>query len=262
MAIPPETGFLAASALFDCDIRTAAGLHRLVTTFPPEAPAWQDFGLDAAEFHDELQRLEPFDTGDGFRTFYRLYARKQNKPRYGDKTPAYCEHVALIESILPEAHFIHIIRDGRDASLSLRRTWFAPGQDIPTLALYWRNMVCKARDAGKRSQAYLELSYEKLVRNPRPLLETVCRFLGMEFDAAMLRYWERTPERLTEHRTRRRVDGTVLVTHEQRLLQQRLTMEPPAPERLSRWKSEMTVEEQSEFRRYAGDTLDELGYEV
>ena len=75
MAIPPETGFLAASALFDCDTRTAEGLNRLVTTFPPETPAWQDFGLDAAEFRDELQRLEPFNTGDGFRTFYRLWLR-------------------------------------------------------------------------------------------------------------------------------------------------------------------------------------------
>src|SRR5207247_10236236 len=128
---------------------------------------------------DELKRWDLFSTGDGFRTFCRLSARKPNKPRYGDKTPVYCEHVALIESILPEAHFIHIIRDGRDASLSLRQTWFAPAQDIPTLALYWRKMVCQARDAGKQSRAYLELSYEDLIRNPRPLLEPVCRFLRM-----------------------------------------------------------------------------------
>jgi hypothetical protein len=262
IAIPPETGFLAAPALFDCDLGTAIEFYRILTTFPPDAPAWQDFGLAAGDFWNELQHLKPFDQSEGFRVFYRLYAKKQNKPRYGDKTAIYSEHVARIKSILPEAHFVHIIRDGRDASLSLRRMWFAPGQDIRTLALYWQQMVRKARDAGRRSGAYLEISYEDLVRNPQPVLETVCRFIEIQFDAAMLRYWERTPERLKEHRTRHRTDGTLLVSHEQRLMQQSLTMRPPQPDRIFRWKEEMTAHERSEFLRIAGDKLDELGYEV
>jgi hypothetical protein len=262
IAIPPETGFLAAPALFDCNLDTATEFYRLLTTFPPDAPAWQDFGLAAGDFWNELQHLNPFDQSEGFRIFYRLYAKQQGKPRYGDKTPIYCEHVARIKSILPEARFVHIVRDGRDVSLSLRRMWFAPGQDIRTLALYWQQMVRKARDAGRRSGAYLEVSYEDLVHNPQPVLETVCRFIEIDFDPAMLRYWERTPERLNEHRTRRRTDGTLLVSREQRLMQQSLTMRPPQPDRIFRWKEEMTAHERSEFLRIAGDTLDELGYEV
>jgi len=49
-----------------------------------------------------------------FPHFYQLYASRFAKPRWGDKTPSYCHHMQNIEEVLPEAHFIHIIRDGRD----------------------------------------------------------------------------------------------------------------------------------------------------
>jgi len=104
--------------------------------------------------------------------------------------------------------------------------------------------------------------YEELVTNPQPPLEAICSFLGLAFHPAMLRYWERTPFRLNEHRTRRRLDGSVVATHEQRLDQQRLTMSCPQPGRVFRWKTEMPAQEQSEFAAVAGETLQELGYQV
>lgn len=70
---------------------------------------------------------------EGVRLFYRLYARRHGKARWGDKTLLYRLHLTEIEKILPEAHFIHSIRDGRDVALSLREVWFAPSQDISAL---------------------------------------------------------------------------------------------------------------------------------
>jgi len=263
LCIPPETGFLpTVAAAAEMGGFAKEELFRIVTTFPPDAPGWADFGLETDEYWTELQRIEPFTAGEGLRAFYRLYARKQNKPRYGEKTPGYCEHLPAIRNLLPEAHFVHIVRDGRDAALSLRTRWFAPAQDMPTLAAYWKGLVRSAREAGLGSPSYMEVRYEDLVTNPRPALENICSFLGLTFHPAVLRYWERTPTRLIEHRTRRRLDGSVVVTHEQRLDQQRLTMCSPQPERVFRWKTEMTEQEQSEFLAVAGDTLKELGYEV
>ena len=46
-------------------------------------------------------------------------------PRYGEKTPGNCEHLKAIGDLLPEAHFVHVIRDGRDVALSLRPMCFA-----------------------------------------------------------------------------------------------------------------------------------------
>lgn len=101
--------------------KNAQGLSDLVTSFPESAPAWPHFQIDAEEFRKALEAIQPFDLGEGERAFYRLYAATQNQPRYGDKTPTYCQQSCRIEELLPEAHFIHIIRDGRDASLIVFR---------------------------------------------------------------------------------------------------------------------------------------------
>lgn len=262
LAIPPETGFLAAASLDHGDVASREGVYRLVTSFPPDAPAWDDFGIDAEEFRAALAALDPFEPADGFRSFYRLYATRQGKPRYGDKTPTYAQHLSTIEQLLPEARFIHLIRDGRDVALSLRRVWFAPTRDIRGLARYWHDMVDAARRAGRRTEHYIEVSYEKLVCHPERVLADVCQFIDLPFDASMLEYWRQTPDRLREHRTRRRPDSQVLVSHEQRLHQQRLTTHPPDPDRIFAWKRDMTTEDRREFLDVAAPMLVDLGYEV
>jgi hypothetical protein len=45
----------------------------------------------------------------------------------------------------------------------------------------------------------MEIRYEDLVTEPQSQLEAITRFLSIPFDASMLRYFERTPERLKEH---------------------------------------------------------------
>ena len=78
----------------------------------------------------------------------------------------------------------------------------------------------------------------------------------------MNQYWERTPVRLREHGTRRRPDGSVLVSHEERLVQQQSVVRPPRPERVFAWKGVLRDDERAEFQREAAGTLAELGYEI
>lgn len=255
LAIPPETGFVPSSV----------GLGRSeffdhLTRFPPDAPNWSDFGLDALQFRAALDQVTPFTCSQGLRTFYRLYADKHNKPRYGDKTPRYCEHIPTIENLLPEAHFIHIIRDGRDVALSLRPLWFAPGRDLATLALHWRTLVEQGRACGAQAKHYLEIRYEDLVRAPEATLSRVCAFLQLDFRPEMLRYWEHTSERLVEHGPRLSSKGVVLVSREQRLRQQELTTQPPQPARIFAWRQHLSAAENAEFLFHAGDTLANLHY--
>ncbi len=264
MAIPPETGFLWLPFGDEADgPASRESFFRQITNYPPESPAWGDFGIAAESFHSVLQAIEPFDPAEGVRAFYRLYAQSQNKPRYGDKTPAHSQQIGSIARLLPEAHFLHIIRDGRDVALSLRERWFAPTREMAGLAAHWANVVRGTRQAAREVQArYREVRYEALVRDPSTVLRWICDFLRLEFDSCMLNYWEHTPERLAEHRTRLRPDGSILVSHEQRIDQQRLTMFPPQPSRIGRWRSEMTPGEHAEFLLQAGDLLCELGYGV
>lgn len=263
LAIPPETGFLTlAPKLKGSGDRLREKFFRAVVSYPARSPSWPDFGIPQGEFRAALDAISPFTASEGFRAFYRLYAARFSKPRWGDKTPLYCLEIENIRRVLPEARFVHIIRDGRDAALSLRRQWFSPGWEIETQAAYWRNYVTRGRRAGRGRPDYLEVRYEDLILRTRGTLEEVCRFVALDYDDAMLRYYERTPARLEEHKGRFGPDGTTLLTQEQRLLQQRRTTEPPDPSCIFSWKSAMSADERARFKKVAGDVLGELGYEV
>ena len=69
---------------------------------------------------------------------------------WGDKAPLHGFFMDRIEAMLPEAHFIHMLRDGRDVCLSLRPMWFSPGWEVEIQARHWCDFVSAARDHGGR----------------------------------------------------------------------------------------------------------------
>jgi hypothetical protein len=263
LAIPPETGFLAlAPRLRGSGDRLREKFFYAVTTYGEPSPAWPDFEIPEEVFWKALLEITPFTAPAGFRAFYRLYAERFGKARWGDKTPLYCMQMDTIRRVLPEARFVHLIRDGRDAALSLRRMWFSPGHDIETQAAYWRSCVRAARRSGAGRPDYLEVRYEDLVLHTRAELERICAFVGLPYDEAMASYPARAGERLGEHKGRSAPDGTPLLTREQRLAQQERTTRAPDPALVGAWKAAMSPEERARFARVAGDLLRELGYEV
>ena len=71
--------------------------------------------------------MEDWNLSAGLRAFYRGYAAARGKTHYGDKTPTHIADIDVLSRVLPEARFIHMIRDGRDVAASLRGLPFAPG---------------------------------------------------------------------------------------------------------------------------------------
>jgi hypothetical protein len=261
IAIPPETGFVPAAAKLQAG--TTVELRELLARLVTEAATWVDFGLDAELFRHELTLLpEPFSIAEGVRTFYRLYARSHGKTGFGDKTPGYVFSMPEIEALLPEVAFIHIIRDGRDAALSLRPLWFSPGHGIDQQASHWLRHVRAARDGGRACRKYHEVRFEDLVRDTPTQLRRICEFLDLAYHPMMLRSHERAAARLAEHRERTGPGGRVFLTKTQRIAQQWRTTTPPDAGRIAVWKTSMSLEEQREFARAAGGLLKELGYEV
>jgi hypothetical protein len=260
IAIPPETGFAIAVTQLPGDETLRQRFFETLTGFPPDAPAWRDYGIPAEAFWQKLTRISPFNVTQGLRCFYSSYADRFGKQRWGDKTPMYCCHLQTIEAVLPEAHFIHIIRDGRDAALSLRNLWFSPGTDMETLARHWLREVTTARQQGRGVRKYLEVRYEDLVFDPRGTLTNVCSFVELTFHDAMEKYYERTAIRLDEHQARVRTNGSLVVSREERHQQQHLTFEPPDPSRAFNWRKSMSSEDRSAFESVAAPLLQELGY--
>ena len=263
LAIPPETGFLAIG-----DKITGRGeklrdkFFDAIVNYGEPLRSWPDFEIPEQEFRVTLDQITPFNIADGYRAFYRLYAARHRKTRWGDKTPIYCRHLKAIRKVLPEARFVHIIRDGRDVALSLRRMWFSPGSDMKTQASYWRDCILAARRAGTGHDDYLEVRYEELIHHTAETLQRICAHVDLTFEEQMLNYYQRAPERLKEHKGRSLPDGSTVLTQEQRMKQQQRTTEPPDPACVFGWRQTMDSDERRRFESVAGDLLKELGYEV
>ncbi|HEV2706826.1 MAG TPA: sulfotransferase [Pyrinomonadaceae bacterium] len=259
LSIPPEMGFMPVVAglrgrgdeLRQAFFNAVAGMV-----------SWDDANIPRETFEKALREVEPFTVAEGVRTFYRLYAARFGKARWGDKTPAYCLHMDKIEKLLPEARFVHIIRDGRDVALSVRGLWFSPGDRIEDSAERWRSWILTARAQGKRRRHYMEVRYEELIADAPAVLRKVCDFIGLTYDERMERYYESSPARLDEVKTMYRDDGSLLITKEERLHNQRFVTQPPEPSRVFRWRVAMDAETQMRFAAVAGDLLAELGYPI
>ena len=105
-----------------------------------------------------------------------LHTRPLAERRIVEKTCANSLRVGFVAKVLPEALFVHIVRDGRDVVASARRRWTAP-LDMPYL-------LAKARyvppsDLAHYSSRYLINRLRKL-RDPRSALSMWGpRFEGM-----------------------------------------------------------------------------------
>ena len=257
LVIPPETHFVPdliratrKRGAKPADALAAMNSHR----------EWEDFGFTDAEALGWLEALPRLEPGPAVRAFYEAYAARAGKPRWGEKTPRYVLKMPLISEAMPEARFIHVIRDGRDVALSvLDRT--VKDLDSAEVARRWSRKIERARDDAPRLEHYLEVRYEDLVADPRPVLEEICGFIELDFNDAMLNYHERSGERLEEMRRELRGgESSSELSVERRMETHRRTTAPPDPSRATRWQEEMSAEDRSNFEGVAGGTLGRLGY--
>jgi lipopolysaccharide transport system ATP-binding protein len=258
LAIPPETGFLPAVAALPPEGEAARERFRDVVL---GAESWPDFHLGEDALAARLAALVPFTLTAGLRAFYGLYAERFGKARWGDKTPSHGLHMPEILRLLPEARFVHVIRDGRDVLASVRPLWFAPGTSVEAIARDWAERIGRTRELSRECPHYLEVRYEDLVREPEATLREVCGFLALPFHPGLLAYHRRSAERLLEHEGRRRADGSLWLTREDRQRQQSGVTRPPDPSRIGRWREVLTAEEAARFHGVAGEMLGALGYE-
>ena len=230
---------------------------------------WRHRGTtDAEAFADDLRRLPtlrewdvPVDevrarlrpgmrAGEAIAAVYETYAARRGKSRWGDKTPMYMQRLRMLDRLFPDALYVHLVRDGRDAAISflampagiVTETWAHP-RTAADFACQWRAEVRAARRLGARVGAgrYLELRYEALVAEPERELRRICSFAGLAFEPAMLEY-----------------AGAVDVSAKPH--QQSLTRPPTAG--LRDWRTQMAPADVAAFEAVAGDLLRELGYDA
>jgi hypothetical protein len=261
LAVPPETAFIGPlSWLHGPSATVRREFFEVVTADRITVSNWSDFGLDKDVLWSRLEAIEPFTVSAGLRAFYVLYAEREGKPRYGEKTPGYVFLMPQIAALLPEAHFIHIIRDPGDTALSLRKTWFAPGQDFGVLGAEWRKHVEAARRASTLVRRYLEVRFEDLVRHPERELRRVCEYLALPWDSRMLDYGEQGAARVGRLQGRLHARAPLMIEREERTRIHANLTRPPDANRLEVWRREMTAAERAVLENAAGPLVRELGY--
>jgi len=264
IAIPPETYFIGKArnqwrkAYWRPGRDPVEAFLRAVT----DHRRWPDFHLDADEFRERVRARHPKTVGDGVRCFYEMYAEKIGKPRWGDKTPYYVRKMKIVHKVLPEARFVHLVRDGRAVALSIKDLWFGP-DTFEECAQWWVERLDEAREKAKGLPHYIEVRYEDLVHEPEPNLRRICEFIEIPFDERMVRYYENVDERIALEAPPEEVapDGRVVSTDERMKIMENLKR-PPDPSRIDRWREEIPAAELAKFEAIAGERLRELGYEV
>ena len=202
-----------------------------------------EWGISREDVRPRLR--EGMTTGEAIAAVFEVYAEREGKPRWGDKTPLYMQHLPLIERLFPAAVWVHLVRDGRDAALSFLslpegfsgKTWALP-RTAAQFAARWRTEILAARRLGG---SYLELRYEDLVADPERELRRVCDHASLPWEPGML-------------------DHTG-VSEVAKMPEHRNIAKPPTTG-LRDWRSEMSREDALAFEGVAGDVLRGAGYEL
>lgn len=240
VAVPPESRFVVelwrGSDTVDVeDFLTRLSAHK----------RFQTWDIPIGTVREELSAAARVSYADAIRATFSAYGHANGKPLWGDKTPRYVEHLDFLAKLLPEARFIHLIRDGRNVALSYANVPFGP-KTVGKAAALWAKRVMAGREAGPPlgTQRYLEIRYEDLVEDAAGETRDICEFLELDFDPGMMDYTERAR-------------GSVLPRAS--MYNPHVT-EPPQMNVRS-WNDSMPPEQIEVFEAVAGDVLSLLGYE-
>jgi len=173
---------------------------------------------------------------------YRAYARNTEKKYVGDKTPPFIRKAGLIRKYFPDAMFIHIIRDGRDAYLSLKQKHAAGTNSVALGALEWASkMKLLKKQLKDINDDVICVRYEDLVRDPETVTRQICDFLNITYEVHMLEFWKDSDNHIAKHHSA-------------------LIFKPINSGNIEKWKTAMSESDNVEFCYIAGDTLDSFGY--
>lgn len=184
--------------------------------------------------------------GDFLQIVMGEIARKQGVSRWADCTPEHLLYMEQIKREIPDALFIHIIRDGRDVALSyVKQGWAYPlpgdrNSHLEVAGLYWEWLVRKGREQGKRlGNDYQEVRFETLVSDPQQTLSQLAPFIAQDLDYQKIQ-----------------AAGIGSVSEPNTSFSEAEGTFNP----IGRWKTKMSAKQIAEFETLMGDVLLELGY--
>ena len=147
-------------------------------------PVHPMYGLSAEDVRSWLTARPP-SLAAMLESLTEQRALRSGARRWVEKTPRHLEVPELIAETWPEACIVRIVRDPRDAAVSLTKVPFGTPSLLTNLSLLAR-MSGAAADFYRTSARALTVRYEDLVAEPEHQLRRICRFIGEAYEPAML----------------------------------------------------------------------------
>lgn len=121
-------------------------------------------------------------------TVYRAYGKqhKQSFSIWGDKTPKNSARVENLLEVFPDAHYLALIRDGRDVVSSILEK--NANRNIDYACEKWMQSVETINKARKsiRADQFCVIRYEDLVVDPLKTVRKILKFLNCDGDISSL----------------------------------------------------------------------------
>jgi len=248
IAIPPETRFTLRA--YDerrrfGDLAEPGKMRELAGWMTGKGHNFGDLGLDRDAIIDEIVAGAP-TIGSAAGVIFKAYARRFDKPRWGDKRPAYILNLDVIMWMFPNAQIVHIVRDGRDCIASMKEAAWYHGH-IDKGISQWVRAMASAERAAKTlpSEQFYEIRYEDLVAKPEVELRALCDFLGEEYVPEMSEPAQVASIAVPERKVWHALAHGVVTTS-----------------RVGSWRDRLEPEEIGLCERVMGRQLRRRGYEV
>jgi len=189
---------------------------------------------------------------------FKKWIGTKNIQIIGDKTPDNIRSMTLLSTIFPSSRFIHVIRDGRDCTVS---GWFFQISGIDknkrvtqtfeqyarTFAKIWQTQVNQGRTAGSMlGDRYTEIRYENLVEDPQSGTRRLLQFLGADSSGRLVTDCVSSAEFQLLSNGRRPGDEDTKSFFRKGVV--------------GDWSNHFSRSLTTEFNQIAGETLKRLGY--
>ncbi len=188
--------------------------------------------------------------GDFLRLVMEEIAGAQQVERWAETTNDHLFFIPKIKQAIPEALFIHLIRDGRDVALSmekeawLRKYPWTPQHGLMVTGLFWGWMANQGRQfATKLGADYLELRYEDLVTRPRETLAVLGEFIEHDLDYDRIRAANVGPLAIPNTSFPDELENS--------------SFHP-----VGRWRRVLSAEQLARFESWVGRDLESMGYSL
>lgn len=180
IAMSPQTQFLPIwrKKYAHLDLSKSDNFHLFWQAFQ-QGENFSQIGIDSQKTLSQILAIGTPSFKNIYTSVLQEYALKEQKPRWGEKTPNSYRYVKVLLKWYPEARIIWMVRDPRAVAASLLEVPWASNQ-VDIHAITWCRSI-NILEKWINNEQIKMVKYENLVNSSEHIVKQVCEFIGEEY---------------------------------------------------------------------------------